>query len=286
MAAQDQTKHFWMKIFTRFYDKHEIKLLWKKDRDYVLLYQRLMLESVPNGGVLKYDEDLAYTVEDIAALFDMPEEKVDAGLKELVRRHLISIEQDGTIVIPCVPDMSGFDTGLALRLRSQRERARVEKTSDGFTAGSNEPDMNPNEPDVGSNKPESGFRMGSNDPKDQISNIKDYNNTHSPGAPAHARKEPPNLETVLAVAKNAANKRDGKAIPEDFCREWYELMTLGGWKDTKGHDVLLNWQLKLAYAWKDRQGEMTKLRERAKANGNYTGGTFAQQQNNKIGLED
>lgn len=76
------------------------------------------------------------------------------------------------------------------------------------------------------------------------------------------QNESPTLDEVLAVAKDVSHRASCEAIPEDFAREWFDLMETSGWRDTKGRQVVANgWRGKLAFAWRDEK----RRRQEAKA---------------------
>ena len=60
-------------------------------------------------------------------------------------------------------------------------------------------------------------------------------------------KEPPTWETVLTFARDAVHKPNGKPIPEATAKEWFDIMSAGGWKNTRGNSVLYNWRQNLIY---------------------------------------
>lgn len=68
------------------------------------------------------------------------------------------------------------------------------------------------------------------------------------------QKKSPTLDEVLAVAKDVAHRASCEAIPEDFARDWFNLMETSGWRDTKGQQIVANgWRGKLAFAWRDEK---------------------------------
>ena len=73
-------------------------------------------------------------------------------------------------------------------------------------------------------------------------------------APARAAK-PPTLDEVLAWARDAVHKPDGKEIPADFCREWYALMESATppWTNTRGRSLARNWKQEAIYAYRREQ---------------------------------
>ena len=60
-------------------------------------------------------------------------------------------------------------------------------------------------------------------------------------------KVPPTWETVLTFARDAVHKPNGKPIPETTAKEWFDIMSAGGWKNTRGNSVLYNWRQSLIY---------------------------------------
>lgn len=79
-----------------------------------------------------------------------------------------------------------------------------------------------------------------------------------------ARANPPKLDDVLAWARDAVHKPDGKAIPERFVREWYALMEAAEppWTNTRGRSIARNWKQEAIYAYRREQQFSASARRR------------------------
>lgn len=65
----------------------------------------------------------------------------------------------------------------------------------------------------------------------------------------------PTLDAVLAWARDAIRKPDGKAIPDEFARNWFALMESAEppWTTTRGQAIAHDWKRRLIYAWQQEQ---------------------------------
>lgn len=274
--SRDQSKRYWLKFYDRFFDKHEIKILLDQDRDYVFFYMFLLLESVSHEGIVRYNEHRAYCANEFAHLCHIPAQKIPECIEKLKDAGLLEVMDDGTIYLPAAPAMCGCGSDSTIRMRKLRESRKNGKIAQHGANGD----------------AECSHKCVT--VTDVTGNIRDKSleNTHTSAcAPACVHERvPPTLDQVLMIAAERFNNPDSQPIPAEFVREWYDLMTVGGWKDTTGKSVLINWRLKLAYAWRDRKKAIAKEKaaatERKTAAGSYTGGVFAEQTANKIGLED
>lgn len=116
-------KFYWLKLKRDFFKRHDIHILngMEYGREIVLFYIKLMLESVDHEGELRFSKKLPYTNPMLANLTDTPESIVDNAMEVLQELKLVEIIEDGTIVLPKVMDMIGFETDWAKKKREQRK---------------------------------------------------------------------------------------------------------------------------------------------------------------------
>ena len=76
-----------------------------------------------------------------------------------------------------------------------------------------------------------------------------------PDAPVRVPATPPTIDAVLAWARDAIHKPDGKPIPDEFIRDWYALMEAAEppWTNTRGRSLVRNWRQEVIYAWRRNQ---------------------------------
>lgn len=64
----------------------------------------------------------------------------------------------------------------------------------------------------------------------------------------------PNMEEVLIFAADRVHHPTCEEIPADFAGEWYRLMQMCGWRDSRCQPVTAaNWKGKLWFAWKNEK---------------------------------
>ena len=116
-------KYYWLKLKRDFFKRHDIHILngMEYGREIVLFYIKLMLESIDHEGELRFSEKLPYSNSMLANLTDTPEQIVETSMEILQDFKLIEIDENGTIILPKVMDMIGFETDWAKKKREQRK---------------------------------------------------------------------------------------------------------------------------------------------------------------------
>ena len=117
-------KYYWLKLKRDFFKRHDIHILngMEYGREVVLFYIKLMLESIDHEGELRFSERLPYSNSMLANLTDTPESIVDTSMEVLQDFKLIEIDENGTIILPKVMEMIGFETDWAKKKREYRDK--------------------------------------------------------------------------------------------------------------------------------------------------------------------
>lgn len=112
MSSKDKEKFFWWKKDKNYYSDHRLKALEKERNGYAfsVLLEKLKCESTPHLGTLKYSENRAFSLPELAAVVDMPIKLVQAGLDALQQKELIHVLEDGTIQILEFSNCIGSET--------------------------------------------------------------------------------------------------------------------------------------------------------------------------------
>ena len=65
-----QKKYYWLKLPKDFFRRHDIRILesMKGGKQLVLIYIKLMTESIPHDGRLRFSEEIPYTSEMLATV--------------------------------------------------------------------------------------------------------------------------------------------------------------------------------------------------------------------------
>lgn len=125
-------KYYWLKFQTDFFQSPVIKKLRKiaGGDTYTIIYLKLQLMSVPDGGIIKLiglEEDPA---DEIALMIDEETDNVKVTLGFLQRHGLLEVI-DGDFFLPQAAENIGNETDSAKRMRKMRkskERDFLEET--------------------------------------------------------------------------------------------------------------------------------------------------------------
>ena len=115
-------KYYWLKLPKDFFRRHDIRIIESMDggRETLLIYLKLMTESIPHDGRLRFSEEIPYTPEMLATVLGDDKDMVVKAMDLLKKFHLLRHESDRTIVLPEVPKMMGCETAAASRMRKHR----------------------------------------------------------------------------------------------------------------------------------------------------------------------
>ena len=119
MAARDKERYFWMKLHRGFFRRHDIRVLEKMQngKELVLLYLKLMAESIDHEGALRFSDVLPYTEDMLASVTDTDPEILHLGLQVFQEFGLLEVLEDGTIWIPGAAKLLDSETYAAKRKR-------------------------------------------------------------------------------------------------------------------------------------------------------------------------
>lgn len=127
----DDKKFYWIKLKTDFFQNETID--WLQDQangcKYIVLYLRLCLLTANTGGILQRkigELIIPYDYRKISELTHIDIDSVMVALKVFEKIGLICTEENGTIHLPEVPMMTGFETKWAKYKRIQREKRRLD----------------------------------------------------------------------------------------------------------------------------------------------------------------
>lgn len=121
---------YWIKLRIDFFSSPEMKLLSSLENgaDYILFWIKLLLLAVKEvePGILRYNENLPYMPEMLAAVMDTNIDIVRAALTYFQKFGMIEMQDNGDILIPSAPALVGSETTAAIRKRRQREKEQIE----------------------------------------------------------------------------------------------------------------------------------------------------------------
>jgi len=128
MIKNDQNKlYYWIRLKTDFFDLPTIDWLMDQDNgcEYIVLYQKLCLLTANSQGALIRtvgDMIIPYDTKKIAEITKFPTDTVVVALGLYSRIGLIYKTEQGTLIIPGVEAMVGYETQWADKKRKQRHQ--------------------------------------------------------------------------------------------------------------------------------------------------------------------
>lgn len=120
-------RYFWIQLAQDFFKSKEMKLLRKiaGGDTHTIIYLKMMLISLEDGGHIYYDGLADNLAEEIALVIDENVEDIKITLIFLESKGLLTRKNDRVYFLEQVPEMVGSETASARRVRKSRENKRV-----------------------------------------------------------------------------------------------------------------------------------------------------------------
>ena len=133
MTQASNGRKYWLKLKRDFFKRHDIRIIEEMEngKELVLLYTKLMCESIDHEGALRFSESVPYTNKMLSTITNTDITIVEQALKAFQELSMIEIHDDGTIMMKEVPNMttSVIDNDNANRQRRYRERKKNDMLS-------------------------------------------------------------------------------------------------------------------------------------------------------------
>ena len=126
MAVKNK-RYYWIQLAQDFFKSKEMKLLRKiaGGDTHTIIYLKMMLISLEDGGHIYYDGLADNLAEEIALVIDENVEDIKITLIFLESKGLLTRKNDRVYFLEQVPEMVGSETASARRVRKSRENKRV-----------------------------------------------------------------------------------------------------------------------------------------------------------------
>ena len=260
-------RYYWLKLPRDFFKRHDVRILesMPDGKAYVLLYIKMLAESVDHDGALRFSDTIPYTADMIAALTETDKETTAAALDAMKSLNLITIDDDGTIILPYAGKQldSAADNYNAQKQARYRERLK-ENGADALpkmvtpvtNALPNEvtsvTDLLPTVTDALPNVTERGNKAvtKNNKSKSKSKSIEseidiDIVGVKTPASatrqPARARFVPPSPDDILNYMTEYAFKKGLDADPVIEAEKFFNHFTANGWL-VGGRSKMRDWQ--------------------------------------------
>ena len=260
-------RYYWLKLPRDFFKRHDVRILesMPDGKAYVLLYIKMLAESVDHDGALRFSDTIPYTADMIAALTETDKETTAAALDAMKSLNLITIDDNGTIILPYAGKQldSAADNYNAQKQARYRERlkdngadALPNKVTPVTDALPNEvtsvTDLLPTVTDALPNVTERGNKAvtKNNKSKSKSKSIEsdiDINivGVKTPASatrqPARARFVPPSPDDILNYMTEYAFKKGLDADPVIEAEKFFNHFTANGWL-VGGRSKMRDWQ--------------------------------------------
>ena len=126
MALKNK-RYFWIQLAQDFFKSKEMKLLRKiaGGDTQTIIYLKMMLISLEDGGHIYYDRLADNLAEEIALVIDENVEDIKITLIFLESKGLLTRNSDRDYFLEQVPEMVGSETATARRVRKFRENKQA-----------------------------------------------------------------------------------------------------------------------------------------------------------------
>lgn len=124
MSRINNKKYFWMRLKDDFFSDPKIKKLRKiaGGDTYTIILQKIMLLSIRDGGVIKFQRIEKNLQEELALILDEDASNVEIALSFMNSTGLIEQLSDEEFLLPSVPVLIGSEGDSAERMRKLREK--------------------------------------------------------------------------------------------------------------------------------------------------------------------
>lgn len=129
--SQKTKKYYWLKQKESFFTDPKIKKLRKiaGGDTYTIIYQKIMLLSISDGGIIKFEGIEKTLHEELALKLDEEEDNVQVTLNFMQSQGLIEDLEDDSFLMPNVPTLIGSESDSADRVRKFREKKALQCNS-------------------------------------------------------------------------------------------------------------------------------------------------------------
>lgn len=128
-------RYYWIQLAQDFFKSKEMKLLRKiaGGDTHTIIYLKMMLISLEDGGHIYYDGLADNLAEEIALMIDENVEDIKITLLFLESKGLLTRKSDRDYFLEQVPEMVGSETASARRVRKFRENQLALQCNDDVT---------------------------------------------------------------------------------------------------------------------------------------------------------
>lgn len=119
-------KYYWLKLKKDFFKRHDIRVIEEmtNGKEYVLLYLKLLVESISHEGCLRFSDTIPYNEQMISTITNTNIDIVRTAMKIFEQLHMIELLDDETIYMAEVDNLVGAETEWAKKKRIYRQKQK------------------------------------------------------------------------------------------------------------------------------------------------------------------
>jgi hypothetical protein len=122
-----EKKYYWLRMPRDFFERHDVRMIQRRlGFEGVVLYLRLILESIDHEGRLRFSAKRPYNVESLADAIDADPVQFKKLFNLLFAEQIIEMSEDKTIMVTWVLDKIGNDSASKERVRKWREMKKLD----------------------------------------------------------------------------------------------------------------------------------------------------------------
>lgn len=139
----DNKKFYWLKLKRDFFKRHDVRIIEEmpNGKDYILVYLKLLLESIDHEGELRFSDTIPYNDQMLSVITNTNIDIVRSAIKVFVELNMIEIFDDKTIYMAEVQKLIGSETAGAERVRKHRQNRKLLQCNTDETKSNTEIDI-------------------------------------------------------------------------------------------------------------------------------------------------
>ena len=123
----EDKKFYWLKLKKDFFKRHDIRIIegMPNGTNYIVLYMKLLCESIDHQGRLRFSDKIPYTPEMLSTITNTSVDIVKEAIEIFCELNLMQVDEDKTYIMCELEKMLGCETAWAEKKRKQRELPKL-----------------------------------------------------------------------------------------------------------------------------------------------------------------
>lgn len=128
----EDKKFYWLKLKKDFFKRHDIRIIegMPNGKEYIVLYMKLLCESIDHQGRLRFSDKIPYTPEMLSTITNTNVDIVNQAIEIFCELNLMQIDKDKTYIMCELEKMLGCETAWAEKKRAYREKQKGQCPND------------------------------------------------------------------------------------------------------------------------------------------------------------